>query len=164
MNLAPILATKLDVLRRQDTPGLRCFLLAKPGPGATAWEGVETGATVAGELRKGWRKSRRRFDRDGQPLPVEILVARSRRVTSDVLRTVGAVALVAKGETSGVLYAVSPPGIAEYNDEPVWRLTAKGRAGTWTIPTADTSEFAITLESGDALLTESGDDLLTEAA
>lgn len=126
-DLAPILATKLDVLRNNEMPGAKLFLFKEGTTGARALTPIVFDVTKAsGQVLRGWRINPRRFDRFGQPF-LELLVARTKTYTAEALAPVRGFCVIRRGELVGTIQRCEPSGIASLATEPIWKFTATGR-------------------------------------
>lgn len=147
-DLAPILATKLDVLRNNEMPGAKLYLFKE---GTTADRGLVPiefdSAIPLGLVKRGWRINPRRFDRFGQPF-LEVQIARTKIYTAERLAPVRGFCVIRRRETVGTIQRCDPAGIAALATEPVWKFTATGRTSqTYLVPGAPVGEIA--LETGD---------------
>lgn len=126
-DLAPVLATKLDVLRNNEMPGARLFLLKEGTTAARRYAPIEFDpAKPLGQVMRGWRVNPRRFDRFGDPFR-QVQVVVSRINTAAKLATVAAFCVVERGESSAYIHKCIPAGQAELTTEPIWRFTSAGR-------------------------------------
>lgn len=126
-DLAPVLATKLDVLRNNEMPGARLFLLKEGTTAARRYAPIEFDpAKPLGQVMRGWRVNPRRFDRFGDPFR-QVQVVVSRINTAAKLATVAAFCVVERGEASAYIHKCIPAGQAELTTEPIWRFTSAGK-------------------------------------
>lgn len=146
-DLAPILATKLDVLRNNEMPGAKLFLFKEGTTAARALTPIVFDvAKPPGQVLRGWRVNPRRFDRFGQPF-LELLVSRTKKYTAETLAPVRGFAVFRRGELIATIQRCEPSGIAALATEPIWKFTATGRTSqTHELPGAPAGEME--LETG----------------
>jgi hypothetical protein len=159
--LEALTATKLDALRGVHLPGYRLIALTHAiADNKSGLVAVDFGTTPVGLIKRGWMTARpsRNFDRDGNPRPVEIVVAPTRGVTAALLATVRGFVLLPRGADEAPIHEATLVGRPELLTEPAWRLRSTGRlAGTYVL-SVDVDNLL--LASGDNLLLIQGGNLL----
>lgn len=128
-DLAPILASKFDALRNaaDNMAGARLYVFEEGTTADRKLIPLEFNVTdPPGLVKRGWRVNPRRFDRFGNAV-LEVLIARSKKYPSDKLERIAGFCVLQRRETSGLISKCEPPGIAKLGNEPVWKLSSKGR-------------------------------------
>ncbi len=165
--MADAMAARFDALHSVYDPRAVFYLMVGGNPSATAARGlapieVQEGTRPEGQIRRGCVLERRRFDREGSPLPPALLVAIRGVWTAAVLRSIRGFARVERGAETGELFAVSPAGVVHQPAEGCYRFIGEWVMGDWPVPVVALG--ALLLESGDHLLLESGGQLVLESA